>query len=85
MRNSKIATDTAASLMAIFAGQTVTADAVNAQITLEYTMAKKRPGLTSYFKVCDLIEAAGATSRYTGPNFTGEQFYTFPAEEAVAS
>lgn len=76
---SKIATDTAAVILTVFAGQTVHRDEVSAQITLQYAMARKRTGVGSYFQVFDAIEAAGVTHRYTGPNFTGEAFYTFPA------
>lgn len=76
---SKIAANTADVLMAIFAGQTVAADVVLAEITAQYAFAKKRPGFTSYFTVTDAIERAGATSYYTGFNYTGEKFFTFPA------
>jgi len=76
---SKITAEAATSLLAIFAGQTVTHDDVLAQITFEYQMASKRTGFSSYFKVTDAIEAAGVTSRYTGPNYTGDKLYTFPA------
>lgn len=79
---SKIATSTAASLLALFAGQTVTADTVYAQITLEYTVAKKKPGFTSYFQVENICEAAGARTYYDGPDCTGQKYFTFPASAA---
>lgn len=81
-RTSQINNTVAASLLAIFAGQTVSHDAVLAQITLQYAMENKRTGFASYSNVTDLIERAGATYRYTGPNYTGECFYTFPAVAA---
>lgn len=76
---SQIAADVTATLLAIFAGQTVTQDVVLAEITAQYAYAKKRPGFTSYFKVTDALKRAGATSRYTGPDCTGDCLYTFPA------
>lgn len=79
---SQIARTTATSLMAIFAGQTVTQSEVLAQITVQYAMNNKRTGISGYSKVTDLLEASGATYRYTGPNYTGECFYTFPAAAA---
>lgn len=81
-QTSRIAADTAANLMAIFAGRTVTQDEVLAQITFEYDAARKRTGVGSYFQVTDAIERAGATSHYTGPNCTGDCLYTFPAVAA---
>lgn len=77
---SKIATDTAQIIMAVFAGQTVTQDAVLAEITAQYAYARKRTGFASYMQVTDAIQRAGAVHRYTGPNYTGECLYTFPAE-----
>lgn len=76
---TKIATDVAAALMAVFAGQTVAHEQVLAEITAQYAYANKRTGVTSYFKVTDLCERMGATYRYTGPDYTGECLYTFPA------
>lgn len=75
---TQIATDVAATLMAIFARQTVAHEVVLAEITAQYAYAKKRTGVTSYFKVTDLCERMGATYRYTGPDYTGECLYTFP-------
>lgn len=76
---SKIATETAATILAVFAGQTVHHDEIGAQIELEYATARKRTAVGSFFQVFDAIERAGVTCRYTGPDFTGEAFYTFPA------
>lgn len=76
---TQIATDVAATLMAVFAGRTVAHEVVLAEITTQYAYAKKRTGVTSYFKITDLCERMGATHRYTGPNYTGECLYTFPA------
>lgn len=82
MQTSKISADVATALMNLFAGQTVTQGDVFAQVTTQYALANKRSGFTSYFKVTDAIERAGASSRYTGPDYTGECFYTFPAMAA---
>lgn len=81
-QTSKIAADIAETLLAMFAGQTITHDAILAEITAQYAYANKRPGFTSYFQVTDAIERAGATHRYTGPNYTGTCLYTFPAAAA---
>ena len=82
---SRIANDTAAVILALFAGQTVTQDDVFAQITLQYAMAKKRTGMSSYMQVINTIERAGATNRYTGPDYTGDCLYTFPASAETAA
>ncbi|AXH46936.1 helix-turn-helix DNA binding domain protein [Mycobacterium phage Aminay] len=78
MTTTKIAATTAEALLAIFAGQTVTLDELFAQIEQTYILAGKRTGITSFYKITDLIEAAGVTSRYTGPDYTGVCLYTFP-------
>jgi len=86
MRNtSQIADDTATAVLAIFAGQTVHRDEIGAQIELQYAAARKRTAVGSFFQVFDAIERAGVTCRYTGPDFTGEAFYTFPAIDLDAS
>jgi hypothetical protein len=54
---------------------------------MQYALANKRTGITSYSQVTDLVERAGATYRYTGPDCTGECSYTFPVvnlDQAVA-
>lgn len=79
---SKVATETANTILAIFAGQTVTHDEVLAEITAQYAYANKKTGVTSYFKVTDICERMGATYRYTGPDYTGTCLYTFPAVAA---
>ena len=76
---SKIATEATANLLAVFAGQTVTMDQVQAQIATVYAFARKRQGFTSFFAVMDACERAGVSVRYTGPNFTGTALYTFPS------
>lgn len=76
---SKIATTTATSIAALFAGQTATFDQVAAQIELEYTIAKRRTTFGSYTQIHRLLETAGVTSYYTGPNYTGERIFEFPA------
>lgn len=68
---SKIATQTAATAMAFFAGQTVTIDTVYEFIEQQYAMARRRTGISSFFQVTDACVAAGATLR-------GDA-YTFPA------
>jgi len=76
---TKIATDITTTLLAIYAGQTITHDAILTEITNQYAYANKRPGITSYFKITDALERSGATYHYTGPNHTGTCYYTFPA------
>ena len=76
--SSRIATETATTILAVFAGQTVTLDQISEQIELEYTMARKRSAFGSYVQVINAIERAGVTSRYTGPDYTGTCLYTFP-------
>lgn len=77
-QTSQINQTVATALMAIYAGRTVIFDEVLSQITIQYAFNNKRTGVTSYSNITDLIEKAGATHRYTGPNYTGECFYTFP-------
>ncbi|AEK09904.1 hypothetical protein PBI_KESHU_96 [Mycobacterium phage Keshu] len=76
---SKIAETTAEALLAVFAGETVTMDQIAEVLQQQYALARKRVAFGSYVQVYRLIEAAGATSRYTGPNYTGVCLYTFPA------
>lgn len=76
---SKIAAQVTENLMAVFAGQTVSMEAVLAQMDMVYAMANKRPGMRSYFIIEDMIEKLGVTSNYSGPNYTGTKFHTFPA------
>lgn len=75
---TKITTDTAAAALTIFAGRTITLDELNSFVTQQYKLARKRTGITSYFKIFDAVEAQGVTARYTGPDYTGECLYTFP-------
>lgn len=81
-RISKIATETIAELRIVFAGQTVSDDVVYAHITQVYTLARKRTGMTSFADVLAALHHAGVTRSYTGPNYTGDCFYTFPAVAA---
>uniref|UniRef100_A0AAU8GPR2 Uncharacterized protein n=1 Tax=Mycobacterium phage Pharb TaxID=3136626 RepID=A0AAU8GPR2_9VIRU len=76
---SKIAQDVAATIMAVFAGETVTMDQIGEVLQQQYALARKRTAFGSYVQVYHLIEKLGATSRYTGPNYTGVCLYTFPA------
>jgi dTDP-4-amino-4,6-dideoxygalactose transaminase len=76
---TRITADTTAIAMTMFAGQTVTMDELTALVEQQYALGGKRTGITSFFKVFDACEAAGATSRYTGPNYTGQCLYTFPS------
>lgn len=76
---ARITTETATIALAVFAGQTVHYDEISSLITQQYAFAGKRTGVSSYFKVFDAIERAGVAHRYTGPDYTGECFYTFPA------
>lgn len=75
---SKIATETANTLLAVFAGQTVDQDTVLAEITAQYAYAQKRTGVSSYFQVTDALERAGVATLYTGPDYTGQKYFTFP-------
>lgn len=76
---SAIVNNTANVLLVVFAGETVAQDTVVARIELEYALAKKRTGVSSFFQVENVLEANGVTSRYTGPDYTGDKFFTFPA------
>lgn len=76
---SKIAETTAANLLAVFAGQTVTMDALIAQMEMVYAMNNKRMAVGSFFKVDDILEANGVVSQYSGFNYTGTRYSTFPA------
>ncbi|QFG09477.1 hypothetical protein I5H08_gp010 [Mycobacterium phage Yuna] len=76
---SRIATDTADVLLAVFAGATVTHDQIGEVLEQQYALARKRVAYGSYVQVFGLIERQGVTSRYTGPNYTGVCLYTFPA------
>lgn len=82
MQTSKIAATVSDTLINVFAGQTVHADTVLAEITAQYAYAQKRTGVSSYFQVTDALERAGVVTRYTGPDYTGERFFTFPAVAA---
>jgi hypothetical protein len=76
---SRIVTETAASILAIFAGQTVTHETIGAQIELEYAMARKRCTFGSHVDITKGIERAGVVTRWTGFNYSGELLYAFPA------
>ncbi len=79
MSISKIATETIANLRVVFAGQTISDDEVYSQIEQVYAMARKRTGMGSFADILAALDHAGVTRHYTGPNFTGDCFYTFPA------
>ncbi|MEN6544514.1 MAG: hypothetical protein ABFE07_00560 [Armatimonadia bacterium] len=81
---ARITTETATIALAVFAGRTVHRDEISTMITQQYAFANKRTGVSSYCKVFDAIERAGATYRYTGPNYTGDCLYTFPAMDLDA-
>lgn len=76
---SKIANEASANLLAVFAGQTVTMDALIAQMEMVYAMNNKRMAVGSFFKVDDILDANGVVSRYSGFNYTGTRYSTFPA------
>lgn len=73
---SKIATDTAATLLAVFAGQTVADDEVYAAIEQQYTQARKQTGIGSYAQVLGSIQRAGVTTEF---DLDQNLIYTFPA------
>jgi hypothetical protein len=73
---SKIARDTAAALLAIYAGETITHEQLGAAIEAQYAYARKRTGFASYFQILDIIEPAGVTVEHT-PDYNHR--YTFPA------
>ncbi len=75
---SKIAATVADTLLAIFSGQTVTNDEVGAEIENQDAMARKRCTFGSFVQVIPAMERAGMVSHWSGPDYTGELFYTFP-------
>ena len=78
---SNIAVDTAEAILSVFAGQAdVSRDAIAEVLEQQYALGRKRVGFRSYVQVFDAIELAGVSHRYTGPNYTGEALYTFPAK-----
>lgn len=74
---SKIATETAAVIVDMFAGQTVSFDEIGAVIEQQYAMASKRTAFGSYVQIHNAIERAGAASH--GGHTATDRFYTFPA------
>lgn len=76
---SKIVNTAAANIIAIFDGQTVSHSDVCAQIETEYAAARKRTAYGSYVQVFNNLLAAGVTCKWTGPNYTGDHLYIFPA------
>lgn len=76
---SKIAKDTTATILDVFAGQTVAYETVCEQIDTAYAAARRRPGFRSYFNICTDLWAAGVTVQWSGPNYSGDQTYKFPA------
>jgi hypothetical protein len=78
---AKITIEAADNMMAVFAGQTVTAfGAVFAQMELVYALAGKRTGIRSYFALEAELERRGVTSSNEYPgDFASTKFHTFPA------
>lgn len=76
---SRIAQGTADTICALFAGQTVTADDVYAQIEQQYAMARKQTTMGSYAQILGRLSGLGVTSRYDHADCTGQHRYTFPA------
>lgn len=75
---SAIVTETVNNLMVVFAGQTVSYDAVGAQIETVYAAARKRCAFGSHMNVHNGIERRGARIVYSGPNYTGDMTVVFP-------
>ena len=75
---SRIAQNTAETILAAFAGQTVHEDEVYNQIEMQYALSNKRTTMGSYAQVLGWINDKGAKSHYTGPNCTGDHLYVFP-------
>lgn len=78
---SMIVDSTATAILEVFAGQTVTLDAISEQIEYQYAAARKRSAFGSYIQILNALERAGVDSRYTGPNYTGDLSYTFPIKQ----
>ncbi|MCH9731653.1 MAG: hypothetical protein K0U84_18585 [Actinomycetia bacterium] len=74
---SRIATSTADTLLAMFAGQTVSYDEMGAVVEQQYAMARRRTTYGSYAQIHNAIERAGARSH--GGITTTDRFCTFPA------
>lgn len=76
---SAIVAATTAAILDVFAGQTVTHEAVGEQIELQYTMARKRTAFGSFIQIYRGLENAGVRSFWTGTDMaTSELLYTFP-------
>lgn len=75
---SAIVAATTATILDLFAGQTVTHEAVGEQIELQYAMARKHTAFGSFIQIYRGLENAGVTSRWTGIDHTGDLLYTFP-------
>lgn len=77
---SAIATSTTATVLAQFAGQTVTDDAVYEAIENSYAMANKRAAFGSFADILVALDVHhGVRTVYSGPNYTGQASYVFPA------
>jgi len=76
---STITANTAATLLEIFAGQTVDHDEVCSQIEMAYAASRRRATYGSYVAIDTALRAAGVGSEWTGPNYSGNHLYAFPA------
>lgn len=82
MPASKITRDTAAALLALNAGRTLSIDELGEQIEAQYAYANRRTTFGSHDQVHRLLDAAGVTSRLDQVG-TGGVHYEFPAATAA--
>ncbi|GAA1095635.1 hypothetical protein [Tsukamurella spumae] len=82
MPASKITRDTAAVLLALDAGRTLTIAQLGEQIETQYAYANRRTTFGSHDQVHRLLAAAGVTSRLDQIG-TGGVLYDFPAAIAA--
>lgn len=75
---SNITATTAATILEMFAGQTVAHDDVAAQIEMSYAASRRRATYGSYVAIDTALRCAGVGSKFSGPNYSGDHFYVFP-------
>lgn len=75
---SNITATTAATILEMFAGQTINHDEVCNQIEMAYAGSRKRATYGSYVAIETALRIAGVGSKWTGPDYSGNHLYVFP-------
>lgn len=75
---TKIIATITADALAVFAGQTITGEELEAHTSFVYTVARgRKQTFQSYMNMLDALEAAGVT--IDQPEHLGDRTFTFPA------